>query len=139
MTDHHRHLEQMYHTAPCNQSLSPALVVSEGAATVRMLARPELHHAGGAVHGSFCFKLLDDAAYFAANSVVEDVLVLTASFQINLLGMVVNGELRAEGTLIRSGRTLIFAESKLYDEKGRLIATGSGTFARSRIPLSSIS
>ena len=39
-------------------------------------------HAAGAVHGSYYFKVLDDACYFAANSLVSDVFVLTVSFVI---------------------------------------------------------
>jgi len=31
------------------------------------------------------FKLLDDAVYFAANSVVEDVFLLLSSFNGNLI------------------------------------------------------
>jgi acyl-coenzyme A thioesterase PaaI-like protein len=36
------------------------------------------HHSIHAVHGSVYFKALDDAAFFAVNSLVEDVFVLTA-------------------------------------------------------------
>jgi acyl-coenzyme A thioesterase PaaI-like protein len=43
------------------------------------------------------FKLLDDAAFFAVNSVVRDVFVLTVSFNIYLTRPVSAGELKASG------------------------------------------
>ena len=39
-------------------------------------------HALNAIHGTVYFKLLYDAAFFAANSVVKDVFVLTSSFNL---------------------------------------------------------
>jgi uncharacterized protein (TIGR00369 family) len=135
MPDHHRNLERQYHSAPCNQQHLPRLEVGDGIATVVMNAAPDMHHAVGAVHGAFYFKLLDDAAYFAANSVVEDVFVLTASLHVELLRPVVTGTLRAEGRVVKAGRTLIFAESNLFDADDNHLARGSGTFARSQLPL----
>jgi len=125
----------MYHRAPCNQAHQPRLQVSDGVATVSMDVAPDMHHAAGAVHGAFYFKLLDDAAFFAANSVVGDAWVLTASLHVELLRPVVGGTLRAEGRVVKAGRTLLFAESSLFDGEGILLARGTGTFARSRIPL----
>ncbi|MBW2257548.1 MAG: PaaI family thioesterase [Deltaproteobacteria bacterium] len=129
----------MYHQAPCNQAHAPRLAVGDEMATVVMDVAPDMHHAAGAVHGAFYFKLLDDAAYFAANSLVEDVFVLTASMHVEFLRPVVRGRLRAEGRVIKAGRTLSFAESNLFDEEGGLLARGSGTFARSRFPLADLS
>lgn len=138
MTDpesHYRRLEQAYQMAPCNQALQLKLSVTAGAAEVRIAATPSMHHAAGAVHGSFYFKALDDAAYFAANSLVEDALVLTASFSLELLRPVATGEMRASGRVRKAGKNLIFAESVLYDGEGNELATGRGTFARTRMPI----
>jgi uncharacterized protein (TIGR00369 family) len=67
---------------------------------------------------------------------VEDVIVLTASFHVHLLRPVASGEMRARGRVIHGTRQLFFAESELEDREGRLLAKGTGSFARSRIPLS---
>src|SRR5947208_2034742 len=87
MTDesHYRRLEALYHAAPINGYYAPRLAVSEGAARLEIPVKPEFFHAAGAVHGSVYFKALDDAAYFAVNSLVEDVYVLTVSFNTQLL------------------------------------------------------
>ena len=132
---HYRRLERAYHGAPCNLALGPRLTVSEGAAELRLVASSSMHHALGAVHGAFYFKLLDDAAYFAANSLVEDVLVLTASFSLEFLRPVASGELQACGRVRRFGNSLIFAESELRDGDGNELALGRGTFARSKLPV----
>lgn len=97
--------------------------------------RPEFHHPAVAVHGALYFKALDDATFFAANSLVEDVFVLTANFELEFLRPVVDGELRADAQVIESGPRRIVAVGELHDDKGNLIARGRGSFARSKITL----
>jgi acyl-coenzyme A thioesterase PaaI-like protein len=41
--------------------------------------------------GSVYFKMLDDAAFFAVNSIVEDVFVYTVSLNVQLLRPVASG------------------------------------------------
>ena len=36
-----------------------------------------VHHAANAAHGTIYFKMLDDAAFYAANSMVSDRFLLT--------------------------------------------------------------
>lgn len=135
---HYARLERMYLGAPCNLLLELSVNISERCADISFKVEPGHHHAAGAVHGSYYFKLMDDAAFFAANSLVEDVFVLTASFNIQLLRPVVGGTLRAHGEVVRAGRNLIFADAKLVDDDGRELARGTGVFARSEIPLTSV-
>ena len=136
MTDaHHRALETMYLNAPCNDVYDPTIAIDSGIAEITMQAGPAFHHAAHAVHGSVYFKLLDDAAFFAANSIVEDVFVLTASFSIELLRPVAAGTLRAVGELHKPGRQILFAHATLWGPDGEELARGSGTFARSGLLL----
>jgi len=104
-------------------------------AEVRLPVRPEFYHAANAVHGSVYFRALDDAAFFAANSRVREVLVLTVSFTVQFARPVTNGEMRAVGRLVHESGRLFMAESDLLDEAGKLLARGSGVFTRSAIPL----
>lgn len=134
-SEHHRRLERMYDKAPVNEYFAPKLAVGEGTAEVLIEVKPEFFHAANAVHGSVYFKALDDAAFFAANSVVEDGFVLTATFYIQLLRPISTGKMRAVGKLVQGGSTMLFAESVLYDDTGREIARGQGSFARSKIQL----
>lgn len=138
MHDHYDKLANMYHAAPLNRFYEPRLEVGERTAVIRQPVRSEQFHAAGALHGSVYFKMLDDAAFFAANSLVEDVFVLTVSFNIHLLRPVASGTLRAEGRVVSATRNLFVAESLLFLEPDRLVATGSGSFMRSRIRLADV-
>jgi uncharacterized protein (TIGR00369 family) len=133
--EHYRSLEQLYDEAPVTRWYGASLRVANGHALVRIPVRREFHHGADAVHGSVYFRALDDAAFFAANSHVREVLVLTVSFTVHFTAPVQEGELRAEGHLIHEAGRLFVAESELRDDTGRLLAVGSGTFTRSNIPL----
>jgi uncharacterized protein (TIGR00369 family) len=132
--NHFRLLERLYAEAPCNKHLGPVLEVGEGHAVVRIPVTEGLFHAMHAVHGSYYFKALDDAAFFAVNSVVTDVFVLTVSFSVQFLRPASSGTLVAEGRLVKTG-TLLFADAVLRDDAGRDLARGSGVFARSVHPI----
>lgn len=135
LEDHFRKLERMYASAPINRFFEPRLTVQEGAAELIIPVKPEFFHAAHAVHGSVYFKALDDAAFFAANSLVPDVFVLTTSFNLYLTRPLSEGELRAAAKVVHRSANLFIAEAELTDAQGRPIGRGSGTFMRSRIPL----
>lgn len=137
-SDHYRRLEKMYLSAPFNQIFKPELTISHGEAEVSFDVGPHLHHAGNAVHGSNYFKALDDAAFFAVNSLVDDVFVLTVTFNTQLLRPISEGRMIARGQVVNAGRTVWVADSTLVDDRGRLLARGTGTFMRSKIALSDI-
>lgn len=137
--EHWRRLEKMYLAARCNHSWEGLTMdIGDGTAQVTFAAGVQHHHAADAVHGAYYFKLLDDAAFFAANSKVPDVFVLTASLNVSYLRPVKEGLLRASGKVIRTGANLVFAESLLFDRQGRELARATGTFAKSRKALADI-
>jgi len=133
--EHFRKLERAYLKAPTNEYYRPSIRVAEGEAEIVVPVRPQFFHAAGAIHGSVYFKVLDDAAFFAANSLVSDVFVLTVSFNLHLLRPVSAGELRATGRVVSASRRLIVAEAEAVGPDGKLAARGSGSFMRSEIPL----
>lgn len=134
--DHYRKLERMYASAPINRFFRPELRVSEGQAEIRMPVRPEFFHAANAVHGSVYFKALDDAAFFAANSLVTDFFVLTVSYNVYLTRPVTEGVLRSVGRVVHRSRSLILAEAELSNDVGETVARGSGSFLPSKMALS---
>ena len=137
-TEHYHKLERMYLSAPINVYYAPTICIGEGRAEVTIAVRPEFFHAAGAVHGAVYFKLLDDAAVFAVNSLVDDLFVVTVSFNLYLTRPVSKGQMRASGRVVHRSQRLFIAEAELTDASGREIARGSGTFMRSSIPLSSV-
>ena len=100
-----------------------------------MTARPEFLHAAGAEHGSVYFRLLDDAAFFAVNSRLREVLVLTVSFTVHFAKPVTEGELHAVGRALHGGGRIFLGEAELRNARGELVGQGSGVFARSTIAL----
>ena len=134
--DHWRKLERMYALAPINRYFAPTLHVSDGRAELSIPVKPEFFHAAHAIHGSVYFKALDDVAFFAANSLVTDVFLLTVSFNIHIVRPVSAGELRAVGTVVHRSRNLIVADAVAHDSEGRQVARGTGSFMPSRIALS---
>jgi len=133
--EHFRKLERMYHGAPINRIYEPVIRLSEGRAELTMVMKPDFFHAANAVHGSVYFKALDDAAFFAANSLVPDVFVLTVTYNLYLTRPISEGEMRATGRVVHRSRNLIIAEAEVLDSADRQIARGSGTFMRSQIAL----
>ena len=134
-TAHFSSLERMYLKAPINQFYQPTIHIEDAKATISITISPQMHHSARGVHGSVYFKLLDDAAFFAANAIETAVFVLTSDFHIRLLRPITEGRLTAEGWVTHAGRRNILASANLYDSNRQLIATGQGSFARSRIPL----
>lgn len=133
--EHFRKLERMYAAAPINAWFAPKLTVGQGEAEVRILLRPDFHHAAGAAHGTLYFKAMDDATFFAANSLVEGFFVLTAKFELELLRPVVDGEICAKARVVGEDDRRITCEAKLFDSQDQLIGKGEGEFARSKMPL----
>jgi len=140
MSSHFQKLERMYLSAPINARHDAlTMKITEGRAEVSARVSPSLHHAGGTVHGSYLFELLDDAAFFAASSIVDDVFIVTASFSIQFLRRVEDGVVTATGALTKRSSSILFADSALLDASGKEIAKGSGVFARSSVALAGVS
>ncbi len=133
--EHYRKLERMYLAAPTNEYYRPRISISEGQAVLEVDVTPKLYHSAGAMHGSHYFKVLDDSAFFAVNSLVTDVFVLTVTYTVHLLRPVSEGVVTGTGRVVHSSRRLFVAESVLTDSDGHEIARGNGTFMKSRSEL----
>ena len=130
---HWRALERMYVKAPINAFYQPVIRIGDRTCEIEVTARDEFNHAAHAVHGSVYFKMLDDAGFFAAGSIVEDVFVLTSNFTIHLLRPVASGVLLAKARVVYAGATQFVCDADLYNE-GKLVAHGVGTYVRSKFP-----
>jgi uncharacterized protein (TIGR00369 family) len=136
---HHRALESLYAAAPINRLFPSTLdITGEGAATIRFAVGENVYHAGGAVHGTAYFKMLDDAAFYAANSLVSDRFLLTTAFNLLFTRPLKTGPVVAEGRWISGRRRVFVAEARLVDASGEEVARGTGTFMRSQIALSTL-
>jgi uncharacterized protein (TIGR00369 family) len=136
LKSHFEKLERMYVDAPNNRYYGPGIHITEGEAEIVIPIQEQFFHAANAVHGSVYFKALDDAAFFAVNSLVENVFVLTVNFSSDFLRPISKGEMIAHGRYVGETGKHLLAEAVLMDAEGNEIGRGSGAFVRSRIPLS---
>lgn len=136
---HYRALERLYASAPINQLFKSRLdILGEGRSRITFNVDESSFHAAGAAHGTIYFKMLDDAAFYAANTRTTDRFLLTTSFNLHFTKPVRSGEVVAEGVWISGKRRVFVAEARLVDAEGDEIGRGTGTFMRSRIPLASM-
>ena len=136
---HFRALEGLYAQAPINRFFESVLrIEGEGAATIRFTLDERHFHAAGAAHGTSYFKMLDDAAFYACNSLVSDRFLLTTAFNLFFTKPLDAGPVVAEGRWISGRRRVLVGEARLIDASGEEVARGTGTFMRSRIPLATL-
>ena len=136
---HYRALESLYAAAPINGRFPSRLTVTGAGAARIVFTLDESHfHAAGAVHGTAYFKMLDDAAFYAANSLVTDRFLLTTAFNLLFTRPLGVGEVIAEGRWVSGQRRVLIADARLVDADGEEVARGTGTFMRSRIALAGL-
>jgi uncharacterized protein (TIGR00369 family) len=136
---HFRALEALYAAAPINRLFDSVLEIpSAGVARIRFTIDERFFHAAGAAHGTSYFKMLDDAAFYAANSLVSDRFLLTTAFNLLLTKPLKAGPVVAEGRWVSGQRRVFVAEARLIDASGEEAARGTGTFMKSRIPLAGL-
>ncbi len=136
---HLRALEGLYDSAPVNRLFESSLILPEaGRSEISFTVSPDAFHAAGAAHGTLYFKMLDDAAFYAANGLVSDRFLLTTAFNLHFTKPMKVGPARAEGRWISGKRRVFVAEARIVDESGEECARGTGTFLRSHIALSGL-
>jgi uncharacterized protein (TIGR00369 family) len=136
---HFRALESLYRLAPINQLFESTLeIVEQGFARIGFEIGNDVHHAAGAAHGTIYFKMMDDAAFYACNSLVTDRFLLTTAFNLNFTRPLRAGPAIAEGRWVSGRRRVFVAEARLIDADGEEAGRGTGTFMRSRIPLAGL-
>ena len=136
---HFRALEQLYAQAPINRVFESRLeIVRAGVARIHFVLDERHFHAAGAAHGTSYFKMLDDAAFYAANSLVTDRFLLTTAFNLLFTKPLKAGPVIAEGHWVSGRRRVFVADARLVDVEGEEAARGTGTFMRSRIPLAGL-
>lgn len=116
---------------PIGRTLDFALVeVEEGRAVFEGAPDERTYNPMGGVHGGYAATLLDSACGIAVHSrLVPGQRYTTLELKVSYLrGMTsATGAVRAEGTVISMGRRVAFAEARLTDARGRLMATATST------------
>jgi len=136
---HLRGLESLYDSAPINRLFSSRIeLAAAGQSRILFTVSEAAWHAAGAAHGTLYFKMLDDAAFYAANSLVTDRFLLTTAFNLHFTRPMRQGAMIAEGKWVSGKRRVFVAEARIIDGDGEEYARGTGTFLRSHIALSGL-
>ena len=136
---HFRALESLYRSAAINHLFESSLEIAEpGVARISFEVLPTSFHAAGAAHGTLYFKMMDDAAFYACNSLVSDRFLLTTAFNMVFTQPLRAGPVIAEGRWVSGKRRVFVGEARLLLPYGEEAGRGTGTFMRSHIPLSSL-
>ncbi len=105
-----------------------------GRSVVSLDVRDELTNSWNLAHGGVVMTLLDVALATAALSTDPDAPgLMTISLSVSFI-QAGSGSLRAEGRLLRGGRSVVFCEGEVRTSAGDLLAKGVGTFKVRRRP-----
>ena len=113
------------------RTLDFALVeVAEGRAVFEGTPDERTYNPLGTVHGGYAATLLDSACGIATHSTLAEgqsytTLELKVAYHRPMTAT--TGPVRAEGRLLSVGRRVAFAEAKVTDRDGRLMASATST------------
>ncbi|MBI2526093.1 MAG: PaaI family thioesterase [Candidatus Rokubacteria bacterium] len=105
----------------------------EGWVRLRVPIRDALRNAPGApLHGGVLSTLVDAAVGAALGTLhaasAGGVGQTTLDLNVSFLAAAGEGEVFAEGRILRRGRTIAFGEATITDPAGRLVAVGRATY-----------
>ncbi|HZX64636.1 MAG TPA: PaaI family thioesterase [Myxococcales bacterium] len=100
----------------------------KGKAVVSLQMHEDLRNSWGFAHGGVVVTLLDVCMGSAAVTVDPDALgIVTIDLSVSFLRSA-NGRLRAEGRVLRGGRSVVHCAGDVHDADGELVAKALGTF-----------
>jgi uncharacterized protein (TIGR00369 family) len=104
----------------------------EGFARLEMPVRSDHRNTVGYLHGGIISSLLDIAgAVSGSHGISNEMVSVTVNLNTNFMAPHKGAIAVAEAELIRSTKSLFFAQSKLFDaDSNRLCAIATGTFKR---------
>jgi uncharacterized protein (TIGR00369 family) len=116
--------------APTLQAtLGQVRVVTEepGRSAIEYEVRPEMCHSGGVAQGGFVCGWIDSAMAHASISLLPDMTPMSLELKVSYFAPARPGRVVAEGWIERRGRTTCFAEGRLTDLSGTVLAKASST------------
>jgi uncharacterized protein (TIGR00369 family) len=94
-----------------------------------------MHNPMGTLHGGVLCGLADSAMGSAMFTILDDGEGCTNfDLAIRFLRPTRTGRLRAEGHIVKEGRTICVAEARITDEAGDLVARADSSFLRFAVP-----
>jgi uncharacterized protein (TIGR00369 family) len=102
--------------------------IADGRAIVTLAAGPRHANPMGTLHGGILCDIADAAMGMAfASTLAPEDSFTTVELKINFFRPVWEANLKAEGRVVRRGRSLGYVECEISDERGQLIAKAAST------------
>ena len=102
--------------------------IADGRAAVTLAAGPQHANPMGTLHGGILCDIADAAMGMAfASTLAPEESFTTVELKINFFRPVWEAQLKAEGRVVRRGRSLGYVECEIIDERGQLIAKAAST------------
>lgn len=109
-------------TVPIADTMQGRLISSEeGRATLRYPVLKEFMNPSGTLQGGAFGVMMDTAMAVASTGLT------TVTMQTTILRPISEGFVTVTADIVREGRRIIYAEGKVHDEQGLLLATGNQT------------
>ncbi|MAS63373.1 MAG: hypothetical protein CMA34_06975 [Euryarchaeota archaeon] len=137
MKEHYKKLERMFSKSTINKTLQAKIKINQGTSELNFSTNTSMHNESKNIHNAYLFMAVESAAFLAANSLVEDVLVLAKSFETNYLKSTMNKKLNVNAKFIEKsmGNYVILVE---LTENKNVIVRAKGVFRRSKKSLENI-
>lgn len=100
-------------------------------ATCTMPIREDLLNGNGVLHGGVTASVADEAAWWAILTVLgrADQKMTTTELKVNYLRPIVGKKVVARGFVLKLGRTLAVTRIDVFDDRRRLAAHATVTYA----------
>lgn len=103
--------------------------MGSGRASFELEVAPETLNPNGVLAGPAVYAMVDYSMGAATSSALDvGQACATIEIKISYLASVRSGIVRADTEVVKMGKQVVFLESKVRDEKDRLIATATGSF-----------
>lgn len=116
--------------APSLQTtLGEVRVVSceDGRAVIEYEVGPQMCHSGGVAQGGFVCGWIDSAMAHASLTIAPEMTPMSLELKVSYFAPARPGRVIAEGWIERRGRATCFAEGRLVDTAGKVLAKASST------------
>lgn len=120
------------HSLPFAQLIGMRLVdLKLDEAVISIEIRDDLRQPSGVLHGGVTATLIDTAMAFAVRTRLEkEAKTATIDLTVHYLRPLVEGKAICTGKVVRAGKRVFTVSADVYNDDGKLIATGLSTYTK---------